>query len=325
MGTKFQTALQGAKNSFLKRTETNANRDDFLFRKTISDGYYSTVYLAYNISDANHYAVKALEKQKLAAHNLTERAYNEKQLLMIFNHPFVMSCSYCFEDESCLYLAMPIVNGGDLYGYIMWSGQKPDENISKFFTAQVVLALEYLHNQGIIHRDIKPENILLDCTGFIKIADFGLCSSKKDRNFTICGNGDYMAPEMFSGAGYGKSVDFWALGILTYELSSFRLPFNGENPTADSIVIYERQIAGQAFSPYLKSLIFRLLDVNPQTRIGTGGVGDLKTHQWFDEIDFDRLLEKNCKAPYIPKPLNLGELQIRQLKGSDVPNVFENF
>uniref|UniRef100_A0A0K8SHB2 Protein kinase domain-containing protein n=2 Tax=Lygus hesperus TaxID=30085 RepID=A0A0K8SHB2_LYGHE len=288
---------------FLRRVRENARKEDFYFQEIIGNGIFGDIFLAVHNREMEKYAVKVMDKEKLVKSGNVENAYREKQVLVNLDHPFVINCKYFFMDKSRVYLATPYVSGGDLYHYIMWSGQVPNEEIARFYSAQIVLALEYLHGLHVIHRDLKPENLMVDDRGYLKLIDFGYCSVFKGSSYTICGTRQYMAPEMLTGKGYGRSVDYWSLGVLVYELNCFELPFDDEDHVAlaGSIMTgkfsFKRQFSGE-----LKDLLTHLLDVNPQTRYGCreDAAYPIKQHPWFSHVDFMRLYKKNLVPPSIP-------------------------
>ncbi|KAF6203721.1 hypothetical protein GE061_002054 [Apolygus lucorum] len=329
--TKTQDS-QNFRARFMKKVEENGRKSDFFFQEIIGHGNFGNVFLAVHNREMKQYAVKVMDKEKLVNSGNVGNAYREKQALVNMDHPFVISCKYFFMDKSHVYLATPYVSGGDLYHYIMWSGQAPNEDVARFYSAQIVLALEYLHGLQVIHRDLKPENLMIDDRGYLKLIDFGYCSVFKGLNFTICGTRQYMAPEMLAGKGYGRSVDYWSLGILMYELSSFELPFDDEDHVslAGSIMTgkysFKRQFSGE-----LKDILTHLLDVNPQTRYGCREVGvyPIKQHPWFSHVDFMQIYKKNVKPPSIPTKRSVPHKRFGQSlveAGSDVyAKEFENF
>ena len=176
--------------------------------------------------------------------------------------------------------------------------------VAKFYAAEVTLALEYLHSHNIIYRDLKPENLLLDRHGHLKITDFGFAKEVRDITWTLCGTPDYLAPEVVSSKGYNKSVDWWSLGILIFEMLCGFTPFwDGGSPTR----IYENILRGRVkYPPYMhqdaQDLLSQLITADLTKRLGNlhGGSEDVKNHAWFAEVTWDRLSKKDIDAPYVP-------------------------
>jgi protein kinase A len=190
--------------------------------------------------------------------------------------------------------------------------KKFPENQAKFYAAQVVLALEYIHKLGMVYRDIKPENILLDYKGFVKITDFGFCKVLKDRTYTLCGTPEYLAPEIVQNKGYGQSVDWWSFGVLIYEMAAGYSPFSKGNP--DQMEMMERIVAGKfkvpsAFTSDLKDLVQGILQTDLSKRLGNlkNGVADIKNHDWFKSITWDEIYTLKANPPYIPNVSGPGD------------------
>jgi serine/threonine protein kinase len=165
------------------------------------------------------------------------------------------------------------------------------------------MIFQYLHSLNIIYRDLKPENILIDLNGYIKLTDFGFSKYIKDRTYTLCGTPGYMAPEIISNKGHGKSVDWWAVGILIYEMNAGIDPFNDEDP----IFLFQKILKAKinfplSFDSNAKSLVKHLCKLDLGERYGNlkGGVEDIKKHRFFNEINWDMLISYKLKAPYIP-------------------------
>lgn len=179
------------------------------------------------------------------------------------------------------------------------------EKAARFYAASVILALEEIHNNGVVYRDLKPENLLLDNEGFIKVTDFGLSKLIGDtRTFTVCGTPHYLAPEIIQGTGHGKTVDLWCLGVLIYEMLAGRPPFYRPGERGDHMRLYRRITCcdyqpSSMFSEASWDLIQRLLQFKPSSRLGHTN-GRLRQHQWFAGIDWSALERHNIRAPIIP-------------------------
>jgi protein kinase A len=198
-----------------------------------------------------------------------------------------------------LYIVLEYVCGGEVFTHLRKAGKFPND-VGKFYGAEIILAFEHLHSLNIIYRDLKPENLLLDQGGHIKITDFGFAKKVPERTFTLCGTPEYLAPEIIQSKGHGKAVDWWALGILIYEMLVGYPPFFDESPFR----IYEKILEGKIQFPKwvdarAKDLIKGLLTTDHTKRLGTlkRGVQDIRGHKWFAGVDWDMLLSKKIPAP----------------------------
>jgi serine/threonine protein kinase len=176
--------------------------------------------------------------------------------------------------------------------------------VAVYYAAQVVLALEYLHGRDIVYRDLKPENILIDKGGNVKVTDFGFAKVVPETTWTLCGTPDYLAPEIVQSQGYGKAVDWYAVGILIYEMLVGSPPFYHENHR----VLYENIVHKKAYFPpgfdwIAQDLVERLLEKDPQKRLGAlvHGAADVKAHPWFREVNWELLVTGQLRPPYRPK------------------------
>jgi serine/threonine protein kinase len=209
---------------------------------------------------------------------------------------------YAFQTKSKLFLVFEYVQGGELFFHLDKSQYFTEER-SRFYAAEVLLTLEFLHNQKIIFRDLKPENILLDQTGHIKITDFGLAkdftATSKEKANSFCGTAEYLAPEIIQNKEYDKSVDYWALGILLYEMLTGAPPFEDDNRNNlyNKILHAQPDFKHPNISVPAGDLLKRMLEKDIKARMKPE---DIKKHPFFKTIDFTKLLLKEIQPPFIP-------------------------
>jgi len=248
------------------------------------------------------FAMKVLNKRNVVERGEIDHTLTEKNILMKFDHPFIMSLHYSFQTEDKLFLVMDFVNGGEMFYHIQ-KARRFDNERAKFYLAEIVLGLECLHNNGVIYRDLKPENLLLDSDGHIKITDFGLSKEGLNTAYsttkTFCGTPEYLAPEVVEGKPYTKSVDWWSVGTLLFEMLTGLPPFYDEdmqnmyNKKMNLDLVVPEHIPEQA-----RNLITRFLDKNPETRLQE--IQEIKAHPYFQGINWERLYLKEIQPPYIP-------------------------
>ena len=224
--------------------------------------------------------MKILSLRNIIKLEQVEHVRNEKKILARVNHPFLLSLEWSSVDSNYLYLLLPYVSGGELFSYLR-SARQFSLSTTLFYSAEIVSALEYLHTLSIAYRDLKPENILLDKEGHIVITDFGFSKEVTTRAWTQCGTPDYMAPEIILGIGHTMAVDWWALGVLIFEMMV------GHPPFSDSILgVYDNILMGRIQWPssldrIAKDLIQKLLIQDTARRLGSSDTGsqDVKNHK----------------------------------------------
>ncbi|PGH15755.1 AGC/PKA protein kinase [Polytolypa hystricis UAMH7299] len=286
-----------------RQTKGKYSLEDFSLQRTLGTGSFGRVHLVQSRHNQRFYAVKVLKKQQVVKMKQVEHTNDERRMLQRVKHPFLITLWGTFQDSRNLYMVMDFVEGGELFSLLRKSQRFPNP-VAKFYAAEVVLALEYLHSMNIVYRDLKPENLLLDRHGHLKITDFGFAKEVKDITWTLCGTPDYLAPEVVSSKGYNKSVDWWSLGILIFEMLCGFTPFwDGRSP----MKIYENILQGRVKYPaYMhadaQDLLSQLITPDLTKRLGNlhGGSEDVKNHPWFSEVTWDRLARRDIDAPYVP-------------------------
>lgn len=283
---------------------------DFELLKVLGKGGYGKVFQVKKVTgtDANKiYAMKVLKKativrnQKDTAHTKAER-----NILECVKNPFIVDLAYAFQTGGKLYLILEYLSGGELFMQLEREGIFM-EDTACFYLSEITLALEHLHNQGIIYRDLKPENILLNNQGHIKLTDFGLCKESIDETsvtHTFCGTIEYMAPEILTRTGHGKAVDWWSLGALMYDMLTGAPPFTAENrkKTIDKILKGKLNLPPY-LTPDARDLLRRLLKKQATQRLG-GGSDDaqpIKEHNFFRQLNWDDVIARRVEPPFRPQ------------------------
>ena len=280
--------------------------ENFKILKVIGRGSYGKVCLVEYLPRNEIYAMKSLKKDLLIQEEQVECTLLEKEIMETVDHPFICKLVFCFQTEDRINFVMPFIPGGELFEELKRT-KFFSEDRAKFYLAQIALAIQYLHDKGIIYRDLKPENVLIDENGYLKIADFGL--SKKIENneltYSFCGTPEYLAPEVINEEGHDKNVDWWSLGIILYEMLFGIPPFylKDLNKLYDLIKSGEPNFPKQyPISKEAKDLIKKLLVKDVKKRFGYNkGLEEIKNHPFFNGVDFDAILNKKVKAPYIPQ------------------------
>lgn len=277
--------------------------DDFELLTVVGKGSFGKVMQVRKRDTQQIYALKTIRKAHIVSRSEVNHTLAERTVLAQIDNPFIVPLKFSFQSPEKLYFVLAFINGGELFHHLQREG-KFDLNRSRFYTAELLCALECLHEHDVIYRDLKPENILLDYTGHIALCDFGLCKlnmAGQERTNTFCGTPEYLAPELLLAQGYTKVVDWWTLGVLFYEMLTGLPPFFDEN-TND---MYRKILQDPLRFPddmdrEARSLLIGLLDRNPAKRLGVNGAAEIKAHPFFAQIDWRRLMAKKYAAPFKP-------------------------
>ncbi|XP_072310219.1 serine/threonine-protein kinase N2 [Eucyclogobius newberryi] len=281
--------------------------EDFNCISVLGRGHFGKVLMAEYKKTGILYAIKALKKGDIVTRDEVDSLMCEKRIFEVINasrHPFLVNLHGCFQTSDHVCFVMAYSPGGDLMTHIHTSIFS--EKQTRFYSSCVLLGLEFLHQNKIVYRDLKLDNLLMDADGFVRIADFGLCKEGMghgDRTSTFCGTPEFLAPEVLTDNNYTRSVDWWGLGVLIYEMLVGESPFPGddEEEVFDSIVNDDVRYP-RFLSPDSVSLIQKLLRKDPETRLGAGGedAAEIKRHTFFQGMDWDALLAKRVKPPFVP-------------------------
>jgi serine/threonine protein kinase len=283
--------------------------EDLEVMETLGTGTFGRVRLIRHKANSKYYALKILKKHEVIRLKQVEHIMSEKAILAQVNHPFIVRLGGTMQDPKNLYMLLEYVIGGELFSHLRKAGRFANET-TRFYAGAIVLALQHLHSMDIVYRDLKPENLLLDDHGYLKITDFGFAKKVEDRTWTLCGTPEYLAPEIIQSKGHGKAVDWWALGILIYEMLAGYPPFYDENPFG----IYQKILAGKIeyprhFDVHAKDLVRKLLSPDRSKRIGNlkNGAEDIKKHKWFRGFDFATLIQRTMPSPIVPEVRSAGD------------------
>ncbi|XP_062310609.1 serine/threonine-protein kinase N2-like isoform X1 [Osmerus eperlanus] len=284
-------------------SDSKMKMEDFKCISVLGRGHFGKVLLAEFKKTGTLYAIKALKKREIVTRDEVDSLMSERRIFEM-SHPFLVNLHGCFQTSEHVCFVMEYSPGGDLMIHI--HNNVFSEVQARFYSACVLLGLEFLHLNKIVYRDLKLDNLLMDADGFIKITDFGLCKEGMghgDRTSTFCGTPEFLAPEVLTDDNYTRAVDWWGMGVLIFEMLVGESPFPGEDEEEvfDSIVNDDVQYPS-CLSPDSASIIQKLLKKNPLKRLGGGeeDATEVKGEKFFKTIDWDALLAKKVKPPFLP-------------------------
>uniref|UniRef100_A0A674D5B5 non-specific serine/threonine protein kinase n=1 Tax=Salmo trutta TaxID=8032 RepID=A0A674D5B5_SALTR len=280
--------------------------NDFDYLKLLGKGTFGKVILVKEKASGTYYAMKILKKEVIIAKDEVAHTLTESRVLKNTRHPFLTSLKYSFQTKDRLCFVMEYVNGGELFFHL--SRERVfSEDRTRFYGAEIVSALDYLHSAKIVYRDLKLENLMLDKDGHVKITDFGLCKEGITDTATMktfCGTPEYLAPEVLEDNDYGRAVDWWGLGVVMYEMMCGRLPFyNQDHEKLFELILMEEIKFPRTLSSDSKSLLSGLLIKDPNKRLG-GGPDDAKEimrHSFFVAVDWQDVYDKKLVPPFMPQ------------------------
>lgn len=303
--------------SFKKTEKKHYGPEDFQILKMIGKGTFGQVFQVRKKDTQRIYAMKVLSKKVIVQKKEVAHTLGERNILVrtaMAESPFIVGLKFSFQTPSDLYLVTDYMSGGELFWHLQKEGRF-QEHRAKFYIAELILALQHLHDHDIVYRDLKPENILLDANGHIALCDFGLSKANLAENATtntFCGTTEYLAPEvLLDEHGYTKMVDFWSLGVLVFEMCCGWSPFYAEDTQQmyKNIAFGKVRFPRDALSTEGRNFVKGLLNRNPKHRLGANGdAQELKDHPFFADVDWTVLAKKNVVPPF--KPQLKGELDV---------------
>ncbi|KIJ37715.1 hypothetical protein M422DRAFT_33611 [Sphaerobolus stellatus SS14] len=286
----------------------NISLTDFDVVETLGTGTFGRVLLvslrksATELEPISFFAMKVLRKSEVIRLRQAEHVNSERYILSRIRHPFIVDLYATFQDSLNIYMLESYVPGGELFTHLRRAGRfTPD--VTRFYLATIILALKFLHTYNVIYRDLKPENLLLDNRGYLRLTDFGFAKKVDDRTWTLCGTPEYLAPEIIRNEGHGKAADWWAVGILCYEMLVGYPPFFDDHAYG----IYEKILRGRIrwppdIDPLSRELVRGFLHPDRSKRLGNliGGSEDVLSHPWFRGVDWAAVERREIRAPLIP-------------------------
>ena len=298
--------IEQNRNSSTKKNEINKNNFKFLY--VIGKGGFGRVWKIQSKKTKQIFALKEMSKLKIIDKKSEKSINSEREFLSKLNHPFIVNMHYAFQDKENLYLVMDMLSGGDLR-YHVSRYRKFSEEQTRFFIANMIYALQYIHEHNVIHRDIKPENLVLDEKGYVRITDFGIAKENMpDNSNETSGTPGYMAPEVMKAKNHSFPVDFFAIGVIGYEFMLGKRPYYGKNRKeikeqmlSTPAFIKEENIA-HGWSTDSADFINLLLKRKEEKRLGyKNGAIELMNHPWLKYYPWTELKNKTLLAPFIPE------------------------
>mmetsp|Transcript_28012 Transcript_28012/g.78346 ORF Transcript_28012/g.78346 Transcript_28012/m.78346 type:complete len:647 (+) Transcript_28012:89-2029(+) len=282
------------------------NVNDFELLQVVGRGNFGKVMQVRKKDTKRIYAMKVLRKEAVIAADAVKHTLSESSVLRRINHPFIVNLKYSFQTPDKLYMILDYLNGGELFFHLS-NVDRFSEDRARMYAAEIVLALGYLHENLVVYRDLKPENLLLDMQGHVCVTDFGLVKEglpHGKKTHTFCGSPEYLAPEILQAKGYGKAVDWWALGTFLYEMLEGLPPFYDDDISVMNCKILTQPLFFHPdhFSDEARDILKRLLERDPEKRLGSSreGAEEIKRHPFFRDIDWDALYHRKVVPEFKP-------------------------
>ena len=324
---KQEEAAKAAEASSAKRGPlTNFKFEELRVMRTIGTGSFGRVKMVQSVVTGQVFALKIMNKAEVVANHQAQNILSEKRLLYECSESnFVLKLMQTFQNTSQVMMLMEFVQGGELWSLIYERGAVIPRNqfggfelpAVKFYAASALLAFKHIHSRNIAYRDMKPENILVDSAGYLKVIDFGFAKkfpfmkngSIQNKTYTLCGTPEYLAPEIIMSKGYDKSVDYWALGCMVYELYLAHTPYAAEfaNKIFQNIIASPKSLSFEKkMDASHVALCKKLLTSNPAFRLGNlmGGCDDIISDPFFEGFDWEALEKRQMVSPYVPAVKN---------------------
>jgi protein kinase A len=299
-----------------KCLDTTIKYKDLVRYRILGVGTFGKVWLVQHKRSKRPFALKCLNKREIMGHHQVEGVIREKNIMASLDHPFVVNLVNTYQDAENLFMLIELVQGGELFSVIHTETRDgiPNGN-ARFYAACILESLSHLHHRCISYRDLKPENILIDYHGYCVLVDLGFAKIVVDKTFTLCGTPEYLAPEIILSKGHDKGVDYWAFGVLIYEMLVGRSPFYSYG--TDQVSLFKRIVQVKYAFPAgvlhedAQDVIERLIVRRQSNRLGclSRGDCDVRDHVWFSIIDVHRLLKKQIPAPWKPSIENILDVQ----------------
>ncbi|TMW60360.1 hypothetical protein Poli38472_000402 [Pythium oligandrum] len=298
---------------------------DFFFGTVLGQGSYAKVFHAKMKKNNMEFAIKVMDQNFIRKENKAAFVLTERRVLSRLHHPNIVRFYCSFKDTQSLYLVMELCKGGDLFSLIKTEATRNRDlgvkdtacslQLTQFYTAEIVAALEYMHSKRVVHRDLKPDNLLLSSCGHLKVTDFGTAKDQDDKEVgnQFCGTVSYVSPEVLHDSPANRPCDLWALGCIVYQMLTGRLPFVAENDylTFQLIISHSNDQLDfpESIPEAARDLIEKLLVQEPAARLGAAqdenGYAELRNHPFFAGIDWELLHEQT--PPFSPPELELAE------------------
>jgi len=287
-------------------------------------GGFGSVEMVEHVKTHETYAIKQLSKGYIVKSGMQKSVISEKDVQLMCDSPFIVQLYETYNGEQSLYFLLELCQGGELYATYTKKNLWGREDCARFYVAGTTLAFDHMHSKKIVFRDLKPENLLLNEQGHVKLTDMGLAKVVAGKTYTTCGTPDYFAPELIASKGHNQAVDWWTLGILTFELLSGHPPFESATP----MQIYQKVKKGinrVAFPKkcrgVVETLIKGLCNSNAGERLPMkkGGIDNIKQHAFYQGFSWEAMEEFGMLAPYKPVVKDKKDMHNFSAKREDMP------